>query len=302
MPRGDFNIPINLHGTGSSSWTSGNGTIKYFPLSKDDYVDLESLAKDHIFNSAGPSNPVFEKNDKLLTFGSCFARELGKWLANHGRTSQFVYTPTGLNNSFAVRQYIEWVTTGNRATDAYWYDVSNETWQPQAEQETVLNALKEAHGFVFTFGLSEVWRDRKTRGVFWRGVPKKAFDPEIHECVVSSVGENLDNMLKIRSLIREHVGNQHIIYTLSPIPLNATFLERSIFESDCVSKSVLRVALNEFFNNKFQNTWYWPSFEFARWCGSHSPHVMIGSGKNARDIPAEIVKIIIDNFAVKFLK
>src|SRR5262245_42992983 len=57
--------------------------------------------------------------------------------------------------------------------------------------------------------------------------------------------ENHDNLKRIVSALRELRPGPTIIVTLSPIPLKATFDAPSIFTADCVSKSVLRVAIHE---------------------------------------------------------
>jgi hypothetical protein len=220
-----------------------------------------------------------------------------------GRYTEFILVPSGLNNSFAVRQYLEWCLTGNRSEDAYWYDNPEYVWEPQEEQEKLSSVLKGTKGFVITFGLAEVWRDKQTKGVFWRGVPTKVYDKDRHECVVSSVSDNLENMKRIYKAIRENAGEDKIIvFTLSPVPLKATFLDRPAIVSDCVSKSVLRVALDEFFKLNLPNVYYWPSFEFFRWAGAHCQRATLSYHNEARETDPQLVKIVIDNFVKRYFK
>ena len=65
---------------------------------------------------------MFGDNDTVVTMGSCFADRLRNWLNANGKGTSYINVPEGLNNSFAVRQYLEWALTGDRSTDAYWYD------------------------------------------------------------------------------------------------------------------------------------------------------------------------------------
>ena len=49
----------------------------------------------------------------------------------------------------------------------------------------------------------------------------------------------------IVALVRRHNPRAHIVFTLSPVPLNATFRGVSCVTANAVSKSILRVAVDE---------------------------------------------------------
>lgn len=290
---------------GKEKWAT-NDLIRFFPRTKEEFDDVEKLATDYVFAEHGPEKPIFTNESKVLTMGSCFAMELRLALKSLQKKSEYIQVPEGLNNSFAVRQYLEWALTGDRSSDAYWYDNDPNAgafkWEPEEEQKKLLEAFKKTDAFVVTFGLAEVWRDKKTKGVFWRGVPMKLFDPEIHECVTSTVQENVNNMKRIYDLIKQYAGpDKKIIFTLSPVPLNATFLGRPTIVSDCVSKSILRVALDEFFKtHQPKDSYYWPSYEMVRWVGSHLDFPTLYEDDTPRHVKRSIVNIIIKNFVKKF--
>lgn len=227
---------------------------------------------------------VFKPGDQLLTMGSCFARNLRRFLEEKNRSASYIQVPSGLNNSFAVRQFIEWLVTGEVPHDAYNYDFNNDR-----------KSLKDIKGVVVTLGLAEVWRERGGN-VFWRGIPEGGFIPSLHECVVSSVQDNVDNLKRICELLPD----KKIIFTLSPVPLKATFLDRPALISNCVSKSVLRVALEEFFRLEIPNTYYWPSYELFQ-CGMHTSLKTLGD-KTIRDPNPKVVQIIIDKFIETFFE
>lgn len=284
------------------------GKLNYFPKNKEDFNDLDILAKEYVFKGSGPETPIFDNDDKVVTMGSCFADRLRKWLNANGKGSTYINVPEGLNNSFAVRQWLEWVITGDRSTDAYWYDNDPELgaykWEPTQEREKLLNHFKDVKGIVVTFGLGEVWRDIKTNNVFWRGVPSNEYDSSKHKCETTTVQENVDNMKQIVDLVKSHLGDDKVvIFTLSPVPLNATFTDRPTMIGDCVSKSILRVSLDQFFNkNKHNNVYYWPSFEMVRWVGAHTDIPTLYEDNTTRHVNNNIVKIIISNFVEKFFK
>ncbi len=96
------------------------------------------------------------------------------------------------------------------------------------------------------------------------------FDAERHRFRQTSVAENEQNILAIVELIRSTNPTAPIVLTLSPVPLKATFRHISCV-TDCVSKSVLRVAIDNVMSMEPDDVWYWPSFEVVRWAGAHFP-------------------------------
>jgi hypothetical protein len=287
-------------------WHSEN--LNYFPAKKEQFEDLDAMSKEFIWKGAGPSSPIFEPGETLVTMGSCFADRLRRWLNRNGKNATYIAVPEGLNNSFAVRQYLEWALTGDRSTDAYWYDNDPELgaykYEPQQEHAALLKHFKNVNGVVVTFGLGEVWKDIETDNVFWRGVPADSYDEQKHKCVTTTVQENVDNMVRIAELIKQHAGrDKKIIFTLSPVPLNATFTKQPTMLGDCVSKSILRVALDQFFREtQLSDVYYWPSFEMVRWVGAHTDIPTLFEDNTTRHVNNDIVKIIIDNFVEKFFK
>lgn len=285
-----------------------DATITYFPREKEMFNDLDTLAQKYVFDTFGPEQPILDSNDKVVTMGSCFADRLRNWLKNNGKNADYINVPEGLNNSFAVRQWLEWVLTGDRSSDAYWYDNDKvkgiKKYEPEQEQKDLLKHFKKTNAVVVTFGLGEVWRDKETNMVFWRGIPAKNYDPTKHICETSTVQENIENFEKIVSLIKNYAGkDKTIIFTLSPVPLNATFTDRPTIVGDCVSKSILRVALDEFFRKtEYKDVYYWPSFEMVRWVGAHTDFPTLFEDDNPRHVNNAVVKVIIENFVRKFFK
>ena len=167
-------------------------------------------------------------------------------------------------NSFVILQQFEWAWEGKTFDQELWhgYDTESYGYDPEVQAQTK-KMFDETDVFILTFGLSEIWYDEPTGNVFWRTIPKDAYDPERHKFRVSSVEENKDNMRKIYDLIRKHRPDAKIIFTLSPIPLQATFRDNSCITSNAVSKGVLRVAIDELYREKRDEgvLHYWPSYE-----------------------------------------
>lgn len=249
---------------------------------------------------------LFDDQSQIITFGSCFAAELRAALQDRGHGASDIRIPEGLNNTFAILSFMEWCFTGQTSTGSYWYDTDEHLgiseWRGRQGHEVYRDALLRSDGFVFTLGLSEVWQDRETGGVFWRGVPKSIYDGNKHEVRLSTVDENARNIQSIYDLVQRHCGAKPVIFTLSPVPLNATFRGMPCVVADCASKAILRAALESIIIKKPANFYYWPSFEIVRWLGGHITDSVFGndSSLDTRHVKRPVVGAIIDAFTRAF--
>jgi hypothetical protein len=241
----------------------------------------------------------------VITLGSCFARELREHLASLGFASRGIWVPSGLNNTFAILDFVSWCVTGRETGRGYRYDRTAEgtieDWRPAAEREKYLEAITSAGGFVFTIGLAEVWEDAETGAVFWKGVPESVFDDGRHRFRLSTVEENERNLVDIVELVRRVNESAPIVLTLSPVPLKATFRDVSCIVADSVSKSILRVAVDRVASRQVPDVYYWPSFEIVRWLGAHRGEASYGADDNrSRHVNRAIVGEIIEAFVESF--
>ena len=289
------------------SWHRQDGKMDGFP-SQEYFLDptnerLRRTIVEKVLPGWLPKGSIFQRGATLVTLGSCFSRELQQAMRRNQEDLQHLWMPSGLNNTFAMRQFFEWVLEGNTSSDAYWYDQHDKggatKWTPKEERDGYLEAFQATAGFVLTLGLSEVWTDKATGGVFWRGVPERIFDPERHEFRLSTVQENRENIIAITNLIKKHCGDAPVIFSLSPVPLRATFREESCFTADSVSKATLRVAVDEAvreLRSTVENVYYWPSFEIVRWLPAHMERATFGAEGKSRDVDRPIVDLIICTF------
>ncbi|MFN3144248.1 MAG: GSCFA domain-containing protein [Paracoccaceae bacterium] len=221
-----------------------------------------------------PDRPLIEPSTQITAFGSCFASNISKWLSarnfnvlNKSEDAKAAYVVTmgeGMVNSFVIRQQFEWAWENKVFEGSLWHGYNAEEFGYDEEVRLETKRIfDETEVFILTFGLSEVWYDEPTGNVFWRTIPKDVYDPERHKFRVSTVEENKDNMRAIHDLIRKHRPDAKMIFTLSPIPLIATFRDVSCLTANSVSKSVLRVAIDELMREKRDegHLYYWPSFE-----------------------------------------
>ncbi len=238
-------------------------------------LDVEGAQK-FVLHGWVPDVPAIRPDTQITAFGSCFAANISNWLSkrnfrvlNKDEAAKNAYVVTcgeGMVNSFVIRQQFEWAWENKTFEGALWhgYNAEDYGYDPaiQAETRRIFDATDV---FILTFGLSEVWYDEPTGNVFWRTIPKDAYDPARHKFRVSTVDENKDNLRAIHALIRKHRPDAKILFTLSPIPLIATFRDNSCLTSNAVSKAVLRVAIDEVVRENAGDgvLHYWPSYELV---------------------------------------
>jgi GSCFA family len=76
-------------------------------------------------------------------------------------------------------------------------------------------------------------------------MPREIHVAERHVSRLTTVEENVTSIRRIIELTREANRDAPIVLTLSPVPLKGTFRGISSFSADCVSKSVLPVAIDQ---------------------------------------------------------
>jgi len=252
-------------------WWRGKNA-NFYPT-KSPMSDITKI-KENILKGWLPDAPFINKGSKVVALGSCFAREISNFLVSkkystlkrqgghNGR--EFIYS--GVNNTFAVRQLFEFAWTGKEPKDETWHSQKGPLHKELTvkTQKELSEYFSQTKAFIITLGLSEVWYNKKTSDVFWRAIPKDIFDSDKHGFRVTTVQENVENIQEIIKLIKIHAPDAKIILTLSPVPLYATFRPVSCVSASAVSKSILRVAVDEVMRDSEdfnKSLFYWPSYE-----------------------------------------
>lgn len=253
------------------SWYRGPQT-KFLPnkqqLSEDNAIEKYVIQ--------GYSHPgLISKNDKILSFGSCFAGHVTKFLGNRGYSvlgkdktemnSHVITFGEGIVNTFSILQQFEWAILNKKFEHLYWFGPNKEIALPgETERENTASLMEQASVFIFTLGVSEIWYDKLNGEAFWRAIPVELFDEKRHGFRVSTVQENIDNLNRIIAIVKTLNVNAKIIFTVSPVPLMATFRDISCISASTVSKSILRVAVDEVIRKDIQNVYYFPSYEIVK--------------------------------------
>jgi hypothetical protein len=132
----------------------------------------------------------------------------------------------------------------------------------RAHFAAIRRAVEQLDVLVFTLGLTETWYSRLDGAVFpvCPGVAGGQFDDTRHGFLNFSVTDIITDLEKSILIIREKNPTSRFILTVSPVPLVATAIDRSVLVSTTYSKSVLRVAAEEIARYD-RGIAYFPSYE-----------------------------------------
>lgn len=240
-------------GPNHGSWFRGEHTN--INPNRNRMISQQAVQK-YLIKGWEPREKVINSSTQVTAFGSCFAANISEWLAkrnftvlNKGNAPKDAYIVAcgeGMVNSFVIRQQFEWAWENKIFDQPLWHGYKTEVYGYDTKiQKQTKDIFDQTDVFILTFGLSEVWYDNETKNVFWRAIPKEVYDPKRHKFRVSSVQENSDNLEAIYQLIRKYRPDAKIIFTLSPIPLSATFRGIGCLGANSASKAILRAAIDD---------------------------------------------------------
>jgi hypothetical protein len=306
---------------------SGNNTCPYNSLPTNQFYNGEITRVD------GPE--WREEIDSLTVFsayGSCFANNIGRTLLALGlpfirlnpnlASGQFFSAPVG--NQYTTSQFLQTFKLAEQTLDCEnliakvsnsdshhdYIDISRPLLGKYITAEDALSTAREIYRDVrlsicesdvtiLTLGLTEGWRLRHQHTVTpvapGCGWGEYTNDWEFFEESISTITSNLvsitDILLKLNPKIK-------IVFTISPIPLSATYRKSNALSANLYSKSKLFVALNDFISAaKNSAIYYFPSFELAR----QDPTISFNyKGKRNRDISEELITSIMNSFLALF--
>jgi hypothetical protein len=288
------------HGT----WYRGENT-NFHPMR--DSLNEPNAVEKYVGHGWFPSRRFISKSSKITAFGSCFAMEVTKFLLAEGYqvfghklglNSHVIRSGEGIVNSAALVQQFEWAFNEKAPTTASWHnDLGDAAEVSDDIRDTTREIFENTEVFIFTLGLSEVWYDKPTGDVFWRAIPNQQFDPDRHGFKVLGAEENRKNIRRVYEIIRQHRPDAHIIFTLSPVPLAATFRPVSCITANSVSKASLRVAIDEVMRELSDDDrlHYYPSYEIA------TAFLEDAFGVDMRHPRPETVDFIMQTFKKNFL-
>jgi len=133
----------------------------------------------------------------------------------------------------------------------------------------VRRAIETMDVLVFTLGLTETWVSRADGAAFplCPGVAGGEFDENQYSFVNLTVADVVADLETAIRFIKTRNPDAKVILTVSPVPLVATAVDRSVLVSTTYSKAVLRVAAEQV-SDAHPHVAYFPSFEVIT--GNHA--------------------------------
>lgn len=269
------------------------------------YPPPSMVTADHL-RIDGVRSLQISRETPIGSMGSCFARRIKEWLEIHGFNYQIADTKNALEHGSAdwervyntpcVLQEITRLLTGaelpifelndGRYLDPWRkkkvFEDRNQAQESIAEYvRSGSEVLKKMDVFVITLGLSEVWFDNES-GLAFSEFPQfpDIFDPSNLRLEFVNSASSLRHLEDTVRLLKTANSGLQIILTVSPVPLRATFFNRSVLVANSLSKSALLEAAIEL-SVSHADVHYFPSYEIAlslgqnpsfQWDGRHVTH------------------------------
>lgn len=266
---GDSEEPARFH----ASWWRGPEAT--FIPAKENLRESDAIEK-YILAGWLPDRPFIDRDTPITVFGSCFAKHVSRHLNERGYRilgadlkldAHIIRYGEGFVNTFVILQQLEWALEGKSIPDDLWVDADDNFVEAgQAARDDTLDLIRQTEVFIITLGLTEIWYNKITGEPLWRAVSADRYDPAMHGFRVSTFQENYDNLRRIHDLIRSARPNATLVFTLSPVPLMATFRPISCITASSVSKATLRAALDQMIRDcdGDDRLLYFPSYEIVK--------------------------------------
>jgi hypothetical protein len=231
----------------------------------------------------------------VFTIGSCFARNIEIALRDRGLrvpTLDLQVSPeelmkgsglrTGILNKYTPFSMLNEIEQLDRDDDGgrFLIELGDDVWWDGQlhSHETVTRArglqrrrrirrlydeaIAESALVIVTLGLVEAWWDEAEQVYLNDTVPRHVIDrhPDRFFFEVLSPDRVIEAVDRLVALLHRRNPAQHMLLTVSPVPLHRSFTGGDVLSANNYSKSVLRVAA-EMAVRRFGHVDYFPSFE-----------------------------------------
>jgi len=270
----------------------------YCPEARPELVS-ERL-KDKIICPAASSSRKIHPGDKIFTIGSCFAREVERSLSSLGHCVDSLVKEDEFDrrfdkgfvnryNTYSIKNELEWAAGTKPFPAEHIFEVGpgktidlqshpigglehrSLTEKRRSQITTYFAKALTADIVTITLGLIEGWYDNEI-GEFIGFAPifgsanakiPLLSDNGRFEFKVTGFEENMSNLESIFSVLKLYNPKCHIIVTVSPVPLSATFSTRDVIVANSLSKSMLRTCAETWVRLHPGEIDYFPSYEMA---------------------------------------
>jgi GSCFA family len=231
---------------------------------------------------------------KVATAGSCFAQHVAKTLRTFAGVDFIESEPiadgqplfsAAYGNIYTVRQLLQlfeeafgltsvpsesWLRNDGKWIDGYRPSVfsagfcsSNDVMEARTKHlAAVRHTFTSCSVFIFTLGLTEAWLSDPDSRVF--PIPPGVLSDIPTATIVRfhnfTYDEVFKDLARFYHAFKSINANAHIILTVSPVPLVATYTNEHVLVANTHSKSVLRAVCGEA-ARIWEHAYYFPSYE-----------------------------------------
>lgn len=269
-------------------------TFSRFPETIVSLSDLERAIVDNVLNHMPRDAISLTKDSRVVTVGSCFAANLALALKEEGIIATNLTVGEIINSTYANLEFFQWALGASSF-------ISEE--MSRVNRDSIRSFLESADVIIYTLGVAPCFFDKstgkfvlpqKTEGV--RGVMKGKYIFRN-----TTVEENYNNLKSMVALIRQSNPKSDFVFSLSPVPLTSTLEPRSSMEADCLSKAILRVAVEQIVSSTPRCV-YWPSFEIVRWLGAYVPNMYGEEDGTTSHISERVIRLIMGLFLRTYMR
>lgn len=245
-----------------------------YPRHARDLDNLASACKEYVLPGYWPSKPVLKKTDPVWTMGSCFADNVKAALMRAGVPCASISLKERNNSPPLLRLFTQKLIT------------------EVGEARDFVAAAKCA---IITLGVAAaqyspsgelLYSDAETVGD-WKPISAAAAQADIAATVTN---------------LRTINPNLIVILTVSPVPVNRSPWRHGAVTADCISKSTLRVAVEQYLESRPDKVAYWPAFEIVRWLGAHKPGMYGADDELQRHVSNGVVDLITGLFVEAYVE
>jgi hypothetical protein len=253
-----------------------------YPHCADEFVLDPALLDATLASRAAPA---ITPATRIITLGSCFARNIAVYLKSNGYRADVFPLAEDLNSPMSNAKMLSVATAAPAARAAYlqrWMTVllpgedaaavDRATAKESEKLDQLVASIRDAEfvivtaGNVFDFFLApaegdvapqipvapKFLRSSNTEDMELRNSSAAALKGAGAVFRMANFAETTASLRALHTAIRTINPNAHFLFTLSPVPIDSaigveTALPLGAMELDCVSKSTLRAALHELY-------------------------------------------------------
>jgi GSCFA family len=307
-----------IQGTTSCWQSNDNETFNYFPLNcsvvkteSNSFKDIGS--REHLMDvvlteilkyQKTPKPIQLKHQDYVITSGSCFAQEMKTALRKNGLNAESLRIDESINTIYANLELLKSINS-QKPTEKLKHIFSEDARERLANLHALISTAKL---FILTVGVAPVVIERSTGEMTLAKTTATEFQKKSLMLEMSTVEENVDALRSYSALLKTINPGITTVISLSPVPLIGYTNDYSVIERDVLSKSILKLAIDNFMRSpEADNVYYWPSFEAIKWIPAHITNEInyrtFGHpDNNARHVSRWAVEVVTKKFIEKFIE